>query len=542
MKQPLGKPPVKPSQTNTPDGKQPGLKQAKTTRRGFLEISAAAVAGLTLSPLAQSSPLATSASASSMTSTSAQAPATGSGSQGIDLPSLTLVEAAARIRQKQISPVELIQAVLDRIAALEPKVGAFITVVAEEALEAARRAEQEIQQGSYRGPLHGIPVGFKDTFYTRGIRTTAATAVLQNFVPDFDATIVRRLKEAGAIVIGKTNLPEFSFGGFTAGTNNPWDLSRNAGGSSGGSGAALAASFLLGATGGDTSGSIRNPASTCGVVGHKPTFGVVSRYGVVPISWTLDHLGPMAKRVEDCAILLKAIAGYDPNDRYSARVPVPDYPALLRRNVRGMQLGMPPSTALADFHPDTLSAFRRAVQVMESLGAEVREVTLPPSIHVASAAQRIIRISDAATYHRQYLLTRADLYGADNPAGAPVSRVRSTVEAGSLLTAAQYLRAQQVRKVFISEMLQLYEPLDAFLTPTMPAPAGETANPAITFRAEFNVLGFPAISVPAGFSTAPPGLPIGLQISGKPFQDAVVLALAYAYESATDWHQRQPAL
>lgn len=297
VKQPHGKPPVKPSQTNTP-----GLKQAKTTRRGFLEISAAAVAGLTLSPLAQSSPLAASASASSMTSTSAQAPATGSGSQGIDLPSLTLVEAAARIRQKQISPVELIQAVLDRIAALEPKVGAFITVVADEALEASRRAEQEIQQGRYRGPLHGIPVGFKDTFYTRGIRTTAATAVLQNFVPDFDATIVRRLKEAGAIVIGKTNLPEFSFGGFTAGTNNPWDLSRNAGGSSGGSGAALAASFLLGATGGDTSGSIRNPASTCGVVGHKPTFGVVSRYGVVPISWTLDHLGPMAKRVEDCAI------------------------------------------------------------------------------------------------------------------------------------------------------------------------------------------------------------------------------------------------
>ena len=507
-------------------------KPGKTTRRGFLELSAAAVAGLTFSPQTRSSPSAASA----------QAPVSGRGSEAIDLPSLTLVEAAGRIRQGQLSPVELTQAVLDRIAALDPKVGAFITVAADEALEASRAAEQEIQRGRYRGPLHGIPVGFKDTFYTRGIRTTAATAVLGNFVPDFDATVVRRLKDAGAIPIGKTNLPEFSFGGITPGTNNPWDLSRNSGGSSGGSGAALAASMLLGATGGDTSGSIRNPAGACGIVGHKPTFGVVSRYGVVPISWTLDHLGPMAKRVEDCAILLKVIAGYDPHDRYSARVPVPDYPALLRRNIRGMQLGIPPAAALAGFHADTLSAFRRAVQVMEGLGAEVREVTLPPSIHVAAAAQQIIRICDAAAYHRQYLLSRADLYGADVPSGAPVSRVRTTVEAGSLLTAAQYLRAQQVRKVFIREMLQLYEPLDALLTPTLPAPVGEPSNPSITFRPEFNLCGFPAISVPAGFSVSPSGLPLGLQISGKPFQDSVVLALAYAYESVTDWRQRQPVL
>ena len=464
------------------------------------------------------------------------------GPRGIDLPSLTLVEAARRIQQRQLSPVELTQAVLDRITALEPKVGAFITVAAEQALEASRAAEREIQQGNYRGPLHGIPVGYKDTYYTRGIPTTAAAAMLKNFVPNFDATIVRRLQDAGAVLIGKTRLPEFSFGGVTPGTHNPWDLSRNPGGSSGGSGAALAASMLLGATGGDTSGSIRIPASICGVVGHKPTFGVVSRYGVVPISWTLDHLGPLAKRVEDCAILLKAMAGYDPNDRYSARAPVPDYPALLRRDVRGMRLGILPVSAMEDFHSDTRNAFASAVQVMEGLGAEIREVSLPPSTEVARRAHTLIRISEAAAYHRQFLRTRADEYGPENKSGPQVSQVRTTVEAGSLLTASQYLRAQQVRKVFLREMLQVFEPLDALLTPSTPTPAIEVENPhpIIVFQSLFNLCGFPAVSVPSGFSTSPPGLPIGLQICAAPFQDAVVLALAHAYESATDWHNRQP--
>src|SRR3990172_4083519 len=351
------------------------------TRRAFLKNSATTLTGALLSPLAEPS---SSASVPQRTST----PKPGD----LDLLSLTLVEAADRIRKKRLSPVELTQAILDRIAQLDSKIGAFLTVTSEQALAAARTAESEIGQGKYRGPLHGIPVGVKDTHYTQGIRTTAASRVLHDFVPDFDATVVRRLKEAGAILVGKMNLPEFSFGGNTPGTNNPWDLSRNSAGSSGGSAAALAAGMLLGATGGDTSGSIRNPASTCGVVGHKPTFGLVSRYGIVPISWTLDHIGPLAKTVEEAALLLRVLAGYDPNDAYSARFTVPDYPPLLKRSVRGLRLGIPPAEILKDFYPDTQESFRQATKVLEGLGCRVEEVKLPPTLELASAAQTIIRI------------------------------------------------------------------------------------------------------------------------------------------------------
>ena len=506
------------------------MTEDATTRRDFLERSATMLTALALSPLTESSLPAASVPQSRTTL------------GGDELAALTLVEAASRIRARQLSPVELTQTALDRIAQLDPKVGAFITVTAEQALADARAAEREIQQGHYRGPLHGIPVGLKDTNYTRGVLTTARTQVLANFVPSFDATVVRRLKEAGAIVIGKTKLPEFSFGGVTPGTNNPWDLSRNAGGSSGGSAAALASGMLLGATGGDTSGSIRNPASACGVVGLKPTFGLVSCYGVVPISWTLDHVGPLAKTVEDTAILLQAMAGYDPNDPFSSRVAVPDYQRMLRTRVQGRRLGILPSSLLREFHPDTRNAFQKAVQVMEGLGARIEEVALPSSMAVARPAQTIIRICDAAAYHRQFLRTHAEQYGVENATLPRVSQVRTTVEAGSLITAAQYLRAQQVRKIFIQQMLQLFQSLDALLTPGTPAPAGESNEPSLSFRAEFNLCGFPAISIPTGFSTSPPGLPIGLQIAGRPFQDALVLALAYAYESATDWHKRKPNL
>ncbi len=510
-------------------------KEREASRRSFLKNSATTLTGALLAPLAESSGSGAVAQSSPPQSNAPQ-------SSGLDLPSLTLTAAAERLRKRQLSPVELTQAVLDRIERLNPRIGAFITVTAEQALASARAAEQEIRQGRYKGPLHGIPVGVKDTHYTAGVRTTAASRVLSDFVPDFDATAVRRLREAGAILIGKTNLPEFSFGGYTPGTNNPWNLSRNSGGSSGGSAAALASGMLIGATGGDTSGSIRNPAATCGVVGHKPTFGLVSRYGVVPISWTLDHIGPMAKTVEDCAILLRVLAAYDPNDSYSVEVPVPDYPRLLRKPVRGLRLGIPPPAILAEFHRDTQAAFREAVRVLEGLGARAQEVTLPPSFELAAEAQTIVRICDAAAYHRPFLKAKAEQYRPDNPALPPVSQVRTTVEAGSLLTAAQYLKAQQFRRVFIRECLELYATFDFFLSPAMPAPADEQAAPRITFRSEYNLNGFPAISIPCGFSTSPAGLPIGLQISARPFRDAEVLALAYAYESATDWLRRKPVI
>jgi aspartyl-tRNA(Asn)/glutamyl-tRNA(Gln) amidotransferase subunit A len=459
-----------------------------------------------------------------------------------DLPALTIAEASRQISRRQLSPVELTEAVLTRIAAVDPKVGAFVTVASEQARASARTAEREIQQGDYRGPLHGIPVGVKDTYYTRGIRTTAGSRVLQDFVPDFDAAVVERMKAAGAILIGKLNLPEFSFGGFTPGCRNPWDLERNSGGSSGGSAAAIAASLLLAAPGGDTSGSIRNPASTCGVVGLKPTFGLVSRFGVVPISWTLDHLGPVTKRVEDTAIVLRVISGYDARDPASVRTPVPDYRAGLRPDVRGLKLGVIAPSEIERFHPDTKKAFAAAVQVLRDLGGELREVGFPSRMRAIGGAQRIIRISEAAAYHRRFLDSgAADRYGSDGESGA-VSDVRTTVEAGSLLTAAQYLRAQRSRTLFIQDMRTAYHPIDALLSPTMPSPAGVENDAPETFRSWWNLSGFPAISVPCGFSTDPAGLPIGLQISGRPFEDATVLRIAHAYESATRWHRRQPAL
>ena len=500
-------------------------------RRHFLEMSAAAITGLGV-PLTLSSAAATAPASPQSGNTAAPA--------GLDLLPLTLAAAAEQIRQKKLSPVELTAAVLERIGRLDTEIGAFITVTADEARREAQAAVQEIQKGNYRGPLHGIPIGLKDTNYTQGIRTTAASPVLKDFIPSFDAAIVRRFKDAGAVIIGKTRLPEFSFGGDTPGTHNPWNFSRSPGGSSGGSAAALASSMLLGASGGDTSGSIRNPAANCGVVGHKPTFGLVSRYGVIPISWTLDHVGPLAKSAEDCAILLKVMAGYDPRDGDSARVSIPDYPQLLRRNMRGTQLGMPPAEALDKFHPDAKRTFGDAVKVFEGMGAEVREFEMPRTMPLASAAHTIIRIAEAAAYHRQFLLTRADEYLPDDAGSPEVARVRTTVEAGSLLTAAQYLRAQQVRKVFIQEMTELYGHFDAVLTPSMPGPPGEPASPPVTFRPEFNLCGFPAISVPCGFSTSPPGLPLGILISAQPFQDATALAIAHAYESATDWHKKRP--
>ena len=507
---------------------------ARTTRRRFLEMSAAALTGLANSASAGASEADIGPVPPARFSAAGGAP---------DLPALTITGAARQIASRQLSPVELTEAILARIERLNPSVGAFITVTADQAMEAARAAEREIQQGRYRGPLHGIPVGVKDTYYTKGIRTTAASPVLQDFIPDFDAAIVERLKAGGAILIGKLNLPEFSFGGYTPGCNNPWDLTRNAGGSSGGSAAALAASLLLGAAGGDTSGSIRNPASTCGVVGLKPTFGLVSRYGVIPISWTLDHLGPMAKTVEDTAILLQVIAGHDGRDRSSVRAPRAEYPRLLRRTMRGLRLGVIAPAEIDQFHPDTKKSFFEAVKVLQGLGAQIREVSFPPRMRVAGGAHRIIRIAEAAAYHRRFLVTdAAKRYIADADVGADGSQVRTTVEAGSLLTAAQYLQAQRARSVFTEDMHASYEPLDALLSPTMPSPAGVTARVPETFRNWSNLSGFPAVSVPCGFSTDPPGLPLGLQISGRPFQDALVLAIAHAYETATEWHKRRPAL
>ena len=456
-----------------------------------------------------------------------------------DLPYLSLTEASALIKSRRLSPVELTRAMLDRIDRLDSAVGAFITVTREEALGAARKAEQEIARGKYRGPLHGIPFGVKDTHYTKGVRTTANTPVLVDFVPDFDATVVTKLKQAGGVLVGKLKLPEFSFGSAGEGgafpdAKNPWNLSRTPGGSSSGSAAALAAGMLTVATGGDTSGSIRNPATLCGVVGMKPTYGRVSRRGIVVISWSLDHVGPMTRTVADNATLLHVIAGHDAADDTSADLPIPDYTRSLRRGVRGMRVGIPRPAQFDGYHADVMRAFHAALDVFRTLGGNIVEVDLPATADVVDDVQQIVRIAEAASYHEPFLATKADRYG--------LTSVRRYVEAGSLMPAVQYLRAQKVRAAFTHEILETFRALDVFLTPGMPAPAGERMDVRQPFRRMFNVCGFPALVLPMGFSTSPAGLPLGLQIAAKPFAEETIYAAAQAYESATEWHTTRPPL
>jgi len=446
---------------------------------------------------------------------------------------LSLRGAAARIRAKQLSPVELTRAVLARIDAVESKVHAFITLTREQALQDAAAAEREIMAGRYRGPLHGIPVAVKDTHYTKGVKTTCASPVLAEFVPEFDATVVARLKTAGAILIGKTNLPEFSSGSSGNGTNNPWNLARPTGGSSAGNAAGLGAGMFFGASGGDTGASIRGPAALCGVVGLKPTYGRVSGYGVMKLSWSVDHVGPMTRTVEDNALMLNVLAGHDSEDWATADVPVPDYARAIGRSIRGIRIGIPSLTLIDGFHADELHAYDEALKTLQKLGARVVEVDLPPTLRVMGDAHNIIRICEAASYHEPFLATRADQYGP--------SMVRRDVEAGALLTAGQYLRAQKMRKIFVRQMLSLFEGFDVLITPET-VPAGEPSRARLNPHPPFNDTGFPGLAVPAGFSADPPGLPLSIQIVGKPFDEETVYAVGYAYESATEWHERHPQL
>src|SRR5262245_21685162 len=456
-----------------------------------------------------------------------------------ELPYLSLVDAAVSIKARRLSPVELTGALLERIDRLNGSIGAFLTVTRDEALAAARLAEQEIARGRYRGPLHGIPFAVKDTHYTKGIRTTANTPVLVDFIPDFDATVVTRLKNAGAVLVGKTHLPEFSFGSAGSGgafpdAHNPWNLSRTPGGSSSGSAAALAAGMVTVATGGDTSGSIRNPATFCGVVGMKPTYGRVSRRGIGAISWSLDHVGPMTRTVADNAALLNVMAGHDPADETSADAPVPDFTRALARGVRGLRIGIPKPSEFAGYHADVLRAYEESLGVFRRLGASVRAVDLQASSDVIDDVQQIVRIAEAASYHELFLTSKAARYAA--------TTVRRDVEAGSLITAVQYLRAQKVRARFVRDLAALFGTFDVFLTPGMPAPAGEPMDVKQPFRRMFNACGFPALVLPMGFSTAPAGLPLGLQIAARPFGEETIYTAAQAFESATEWHTRRPPI
>lgn len=457
---------------------------------------------------------------------------------------LSITEAAALVQSRRLSPVELTQLALDRIGSLDAGLHSYVAVTAEVAMAQARQAEQEIAAGKYLGPLHGIPIALKDLYATKGIATTAHSKVLLDWVPDEDATATALLRQAGTVLLGKLAMHEFAFG--TPGTDlpfpparNPWNTAHVPGGSSSGSGAALAAGLCYGSLGSDTGGSIRGPASFCGIVGLKPTYGRVSRHGVVSLSWSLDHAGPMARTVEDCALLMQAIAGHDPMDAACADVPVPDYSADLKSGVQGLRIGVAKDwlNEGEGTEPETLAAFEAAIRELEKLGARRVEIDGTPLIN-ARKANILILISEAYAYHEANLKSRPQDYSRG---------VRDRVREGAFITATDYIQAQRARTVISGQINAILNDVDVIVSPATPRPADlfDQVNPEAAYaRPSFtnpaNLTGLPALSVPCGFTSA--GLPIGFQIGGRAFDEATVLRAAYAYEQATPWHERHPAM
>jgi aspartyl-tRNA(Asn)/glutamyl-tRNA(Gln) amidotransferase subunit A len=447
------------------------------------------------------------------------------------------------LRKGQLSPVELTKNCLAQIEKLNPTLNAFVTVTAELALIQAHTAEAEILRGHWRGPLHGIPLALKDLIDTAGIRTTAASALFKDRVPAEDAEVVRRLKEAGAVLLGKQNLHEFAYGGSTmisyyGEVHNPWDPTRIAGGSSGGSAASVAAGLGYGAIGTDTAGSVREPAALCGIVGLKPTYGRVSVRGVIPLSLSLDHIGPIARTVSDAAVMLQVIAGHDANDPLSAAMPVPDYVAGLRDGVKHLRIGLPRKFFYADLDPEIASAVEQAIGVLRTLGRDLSE------IEIEVPTDRTLQTAEAYAYHAESASRSPELYQPET-----LRRIRR----GEDISAAEVERRRRELKHIRSEVHKIFEGVDVLVTPTTPVPAGAIdelkKDPDLLRPHELmllrntrpvNVWGLPAISVPCGFTTV--GLPIGLQIIGPQWREDTVLKLAYAYEQATDWHKRSPGL
>jgi aspartyl-tRNA(Asn)/glutamyl-tRNA(Gln) amidotransferase subunit A len=468
-----------------------------------------------------------------------------------DLVWRSIGELARLVTTKEVSPVEIVRAHLERIQALDSTLRAFITVCADAALEAARAAEAALVNGDAVGALHGVPLGLKDLFETRGIRTTGGSRILADAVPSADATVVQRLRHAGAIVLGKLNMHEFAYG--PEGLNdhygharNPWDagVARLAGGSSSGSGVAVAAGLCAGALGSDTGGSIRIPASLCGITGLKPTYGRVSRAGVLPLSWSMDHAGPMARSASDCALLLGAMAGYDPADATTSVLPVPEYTAALTGEVRGLRVGLARPFFLDSSTPEVSTAVERAAHTLEQAGAHVDEVVLP-HVEAAAAASAAIVASEALVYHTEWLRARGADYQAD---------VRQRLRMGAFVSGPDYVRAQQARALVRKAVDDALASRDVLLAPATPIPApavGESTATVNGVRVDvrgalirltrpFNCSGHPACSVPCGFTTD--GLPIGMQLVGRPFDEATVLRAADGYQRLTDWHRRRPPL
>ena len=478
---------------------------------------------------------------------------------------LTIHEACELLKKREISSQELTRAVLDRIESVEEKVGAYITVAAETAIKQAELADKEISKGNI-SPLTGIPVAVKDLICTKGLRTTCASRILENFTPQYDAFVIKKLKKAGAVIVGKTNMDEFAMGSSTENsgiktTRNPWDLTCIPGGSSGGAAAAVAADMCLGSLGSDTGGSIRQPASHCGVVGMKPTYGRVSRFGLVAFASSLDQIGPLAKDVLDCALLMNVIAGYDPADSTSVPEDVPDYTSFSNNGLSGMTIGIPKEyNALQGLDPEVLAAIKNAVKVIEDMGAKCVEVTLPHTRY-AVAAYYVIAPSEASSNLARYDGVKygfrdkeknilIDMYRSTRTKGfgAEVQRriILGTYSLSSGYYDAYYKKASQVRTLIMEDFKNVFKSCDLILSPVAPTPAfkiGEKIDDPLTmylsdiFTLSANLAGIPGISVPCGFSST--GLPIGLQVMGKHFEEQKLFRAAYDFEQATDFHKKK---
>lgn len=455
---------------------------------------------------------------------------------------LDLSEASQAVQTREVSPVQLTEACLSRIENLDGALKAFITVLGESALAEARQAEAEIARGEWKGPLHGIPIAVKDLAETAGVRTTAGSAVLQHNIPSEDAEVVRRLRLAGAVLLGKLNLHEFAYGGsgvigHYGAARNPWNTRHITGGSSSGSGAAVAAGLCYGAIGTDTAGSIRLPSAYCGVVGLKPSYGLVSTRGIIPLSWTLDHVGPMTRTVPDGALMLQAIAHYDTHDVYCQKFPPVYYPSALAEPVSGLRLATP-REFWEELDSEIAGAVDTAITMLSRMTAGVKEIS------ISTHCDRTVVRCEPWVYHQRYLPAHEKEYDAET-----LRRIRS----GSDVSAAAYIEKYRELLHQRREILHIFDQVDLVLTPTSPVlppsfaevqqrPEELRGRELIMLRntRPWNVYGLPAISIPCGFSAS--GLPIGLQIVGAPGAEGTIMSLAYAYERETDWHKRRPPI
>lgn len=466
-----------------------------------------------------------------------------------ELTELGLREAGERIGRRELSPVELIEATLGRIEEIDPKLNSYVHVCGEQALAAAGAAEAAIGAGYHLGPLHGTPIALKDLVAVRGEASSAGSRVLRDFVPAEDATIAARLRAAGAVFVGRLNMHEFAYGVTTdnphyGAARNPWDTARTPGGSSGGSGAAVAARLCGGAIGTDTGCSVRLPAAFNGIAGIRPTIGRVSNHGITPLAWTLDTAGPMCRTVEDCALMLGAIAGYDANDRQTANVPVPDYLAGLERGLEGVRIAVIEDFTLSGLQAGVESAIAAAIDELQGAGALVRELpmaNLEPSI----SALLTVDIAEPAAYHAQWLRERPQDYGDD---------VRALLEVGELYLATHYIQAQRYRTVLRDQFDEVLREVDAILTPTVPFTAPEVGATDVALESgetldiisavmRYNALpplvGLPALSVPCGFGDD--GLPVGMQLIGLAFDEEMLFRIGHGYQGLTDWHRKVPS-